>query len=71
MNKENDEFVLVEEDLPLDDPSFEYLSVAVDLLLIDGTIVENCFYHNEVDEWFRISGRKVSKKLVKGWRSCG
>lgn len=63
----DEEFVPVKEDLPCPSPKYTRVSTDIDVLLKDGTIVEDCFCQTELGEFYDRNGRKL--RNVKGWRT--
>lgn len=65
----NAEWVDIEEDIPLLDRNYKRCSVAIDILLINGEIIQNGFATVDDEKFYAPNGNYIPYKNIKGWRT--
>ena len=64
-------WVQIDEDVPLVSEGFVNVADNIDILLQDGTILQDCFYGRKQDAYFDKHGHRIGRKKLKAWRtSC-
>lgn len=63
------EWVDVEVDIPLTIAGKKRVSVDIDVLLFDGTIIQDCFCTVDDEEFYDRNGKRIPYKKVKAWRT--
>ncbi|MBQ0112426.1 MAG: hypothetical protein KBT03_04770 [Bacteroidales bacterium] len=65
----SNEWVSIDEDMPLLEKGLKRVSVPINILLKDGTVVEDGFACLDTEEFYSKHGKHIPKEKVKGWQT--
>lgn len=65
----DEEWVDPKDDIPCTMKGFTRVSVDIDILMDDGTVVSNGFCVTDREEFYDSNGKHLPKKKVKGWKT--
>lgn len=65
----NNDWVSIDEDIPLLDKGYKRVSVSINILLKDGTVIEDGLACTDTEEFYSNNGKHIQKRKIKGWQS--
>lgn len=65
----DNDWVSVHEDVPCLGKNRKRVSVDINVILIDDTVIENCFCTVDDGKYYDENGKHIPKNKLKGWQT--